>query len=141
MRTVLDASVGLKWVLVEQDTPKALRLRDESRNQIRELIAPDFFILECAHVIAKAERRGILVAPQGAIHLANILSDPPQMYPASSLIMRAFAIASRARIGVYDCLYVALAEREGCELITADERLVRAMQPAFPFVTSLAALP
>jgi predicted nucleic acid-binding protein len=27
------------------------------------------------------------------------------------------------RIGVYDCLHVALAEREGCDLVTADDRL------------------
>jgi predicted nucleic acid-binding protein len=45
------------------------------------------------------------------------------------------------RIGVYDCLYVALAEREGCELVTADGRLVRNLQPRFLFVVSLASLP
>ena len=48
--------------------------------------------------------------------------------------------SSSVRIGVYDCLYVALAEREQCELITADDRLVRSMQPLFPFVVSLASL-
>jgi predicted nucleic acid-binding protein len=31
------------------------------------------------------------------------------------------------RIGVYDCLYVALAERETCQLITADQRLVNSL--------------
>ena len=41
-------------------------------------------------------------------------------------LKRALDIASQARIGVYDCLYVALAERAGCELVTADDRLVRA---------------
>lgn len=39
-----------------------------------------------------------------------------------------------------DALYVALAEREGCELITADDRLVRALQPSYPFVISLSTL-
>ena len=57
------------------------------------------------------------------------------------LLKRALDIASPARIGVYDCLYVALAEREGCELLTADDRLVRTLQPTFAFITSLAALP
>jgi len=28
------------------------------------------------------------------------------------------------RIGVYDCLYVALAEREQCRVVSADKRLV-----------------
>jgi len=56
-------------------------------------------------------------------------------------MLRAIDISSKVRIGVYDCLYVALAERENCELITADDRLVRNLQPAFPFIVSLAALP
>jgi predicted nucleic acid-binding protein len=56
------------------------------------------------------------------------------------LLKRALEIASQASIGVYDCLYVALAERAGCELLTADDRLVRALQPRFPFITALSSL-
>ena len=40
-----------------------------------------------------------------------------------------------------DCLYVALAEREGCELLTADTKLITNLQTSFPFITSLATLP
>ena len=47
---------------------------------------------------------------------------------------------TRARIGVYDCLYVALAERDGCELLTADDRLVRVLRPLYPALTPLASL-
>jgi predicted nucleic acid-binding protein len=42
---------------------------------------------------------------------------------------------------IYDCLYLALAERERCKHLTADDRLIRALQPTFPFITSLASLP
>jgi predicted nucleic acid-binding protein len=34
-----------------------------------------------------------------------------------------------------------LAEREQCELVTADDRLVRALQAVFPFILPLASLP
>jgi predicted nucleic acid-binding protein len=44
------------------------------------------------------------------------------------------------RCGVYDCLYVALAEREGCEFITADDRFVRNLGAQFPFIVSLASM-
>jgi predicted nucleic acid-binding protein len=47
----------------------------------------------------------------------------------------------QARHGVYDCLYVALAEREACALLTADAKLFNNLQPTFPFITSLASLP
>ena len=44
------------------------------------------------------------------------------------------------RIGVYDCLYVALAEREGCTLLTADDRLARALGLKHPFIVLLDSL-
>jgi predicted nucleic acid-binding protein len=40
------------------------------------------------------------------------------------LLPRAMHISSQQRIGVYDCLYVALAEREKCKVLTADQRVV-----------------
>jgi predicted nucleic acid-binding protein len=52
-----------------------------------------------------------------------------------------FDISIQTRHNFYDCLYVALAEREGCELLTAVAKLVTNLQPTFPFITSLATLP
>ena len=43
---MLDASVALKWVLIEPDTAKSRHIRDEFRNGVHELIAPDSFALE-----------------------------------------------------------------------------------------------
>ena len=45
------------------------------------------------------------------------------------------------RLGVYDCIYVALAEHEGCELVTADTRLLMNLRSTFPFIIELASLP
>ena len=60
MKYVLDASVGIKWVMNEVDSTEARDLRDVFRNQIHELIAPDSFPLEAAHARTKAGRRGIV---------------------------------------------------------------------------------
>lgn len=49
-------------------------------------------------------------------------------------------MATQARIGVYDCLYMGLAEREQCELVTADQRLVNTFHGQFPIVL-LSSLP
>jgi predicted nucleic acid-binding protein len=57
------------------------------------------------------------------------------------LIPRAYVIASKARIGIYDCLYVALAERVACDLITGDTHLINAIGPIYPRIVDLAALP
>ncbi len=57
------------------------------------------------------------------------------------LLPRAHAIAEGTVASVYDCLYVALAEREECELVTADDKLVKNLQATFPFIMSLSSLP
>jgi hypothetical protein len=58
MRYALDASVSLKWELPEPDSDKANQLRDDFRNGVHELIAPDSFILEVAHGLPKRSARG-----------------------------------------------------------------------------------
>ena len=139
MRYVLDASVGIKWVLNEVDSAVARRLRDAFRNQVLDLIAPDSFSLEAAHALAKAERRGIVT--DATQRWLDLMADSPQLFPSVPLMLRALSIATRARIGVYDCLYVALAEREGCELVTADARLLNSLQPTYPFTLPMTAVP
>jgi predicted nucleic acid-binding protein len=63
------------------------------------------------------------------------------LHPYRPLLPRAVVISSAMRCGVYDCLYVALAEREGCELITADDKLVKNLGAQLPFIVSLASMP
>lgn len=41
MKYVLDASVGLKWVLPEDDSDKAIALGLQYQSGVHELIAPD----------------------------------------------------------------------------------------------------
>src|SRR4051795_8932392 len=141
MRYVLDSCVAIKWVLPEPDTPKAVRIRTEFRRGLHELLAPGIYPVEVAHALARAERRSIIQPPLGTRRLASVLHTLPALHPYLPLLPRAFAIASQARIGVYDCLSIALAEREGCELLTADDRLVRTLRPSHPFITPLTSLP
>ena len=138
---VLDSNVALKWVLPEADSDKARRLRLVFQNLTVDLHAPDVFPVEVAHALTKAERRGFI--PQGDADrlLTNVLSTPPQFHPYLPSLKRALAISSQAHIGVYDCIYIALAEREGYEFLTADDRLLRTLQSTFPFIRALASLP
>jgi len=51
------------------------------------------------------------------------------------------ALAIATRRAVYDCIYLALAEVEGCELVTADDQFARGLRSSYPFIVSLVALP
>jgi len=133
MKYILDASVALKWALIEADSPRAMALRQEARRGLHRLLAPDIFPIEIANALTRAERKGILQPPQAVILLADILSTPPEFLPSLPLLPRAVELSSQSRCGIYDCLYVAAAEEEACELVTADEKLIRSL-PRSPLI-------
>jgi predicted nucleic acid-binding protein len=141
MKYILDSNVALKWVLVEPDSPKAKQLRAEFQNAIHDLLTPDVFPIEIAHALIRAERQGRIVTSQAGVLWADVMSTPPRLERSGPLLPRAIQISSAERVGVYDCLYVALAEREGCELVTADDKLVQNLQMRFPFIIPLSSLP
>jgi predicted nucleic acid-binding protein len=141
MRCVLDSNIGVKWLLQEDQSDKARVFRDEFIRGLHELLAPDIFTVECAHALTRAQRQGRVTPAEVIALMADLLTTLPHFHPHEALLPRAIAISVQARHGVYDCLYVALAEREGCELVTTDRRLLNNLQPMFPFIISLASLP
>jgi predicted nucleic acid-binding protein len=141
MKYVIDTSVQIKAFITEADSAKAIRLCNDYRAGIHDLLAPDLFPIEVANVLMILERAGKL-RPGDAVQLfSQFLVDIPPLHPAISLLPRAIEIAETFRQSVYDSLYSALAEREGIEHVTADDKFLRAVQPSLPFVISLATLP
>lgn len=126
MKYVLDASVAVKWVLPDSDSPQALAVRDGQH----ELISPDVFVAEVAHALTRAERKRVLEQGEASDGMADILAFAPVFYSSLDLISQAIDLASKTRSSVYDCLYVALAEQEGCEFATADAKLLRNLASA-----------
>ena len=141
MKYVLDSSVALKWVLPEADSGRAIRLRDEYAQGVHELLAPDIFASEIANGLASAERQQRIRTGESAIFLNDILSAAPALHRSAPLLIRAMEVAISTKRAVYDCIYLALAEAEACELLTADDQFARALRTSFPFVVSLVGLP
>jgi predicted nucleic acid-binding protein len=141
MKYVLDSSVAFKWFVAEVDTPKALQLRDDFLKAVLELVAPDVFPVEASHALTRAERQRRITPVQGALLLKDLLQSLPGLHRSVPLLPRAYEISSAWRVGVYDCLYVALAEREQCQLVTADDKLVKNLGPHFSFLVPLSTLP
>ena len=134
MRYVLDASVALKTILKEADSARAIALRDDFRNRLVELIAPDILPVEISHALARAERRGIIAKGQAKPLLLNFIQPCPILHTYGDFLERALEISSDFRVGIYDALYVSLAEQEGCDLVTADAKLITSL-PGFPIVS------
>lgn len=104
MKYVLDSNIAVKWMLPEPDSAKALALRDDLRNKVHELISPDVFPVEVGHAFTRAERQGKISQAESMNLWADVMTTPPLFIPYLSLMPRALALSSQARIGVYDCL-------------------------------------
>jgi predicted nucleic acid-binding protein len=139
MTYVVDASTAFKWVVSEADSDKAIQLRDDYRNGVHALLAPDIFPAEIANAFLVAERMGRVAG--FAVALLDVLTTCPTLNPTIPLLSPATAVIAKIRVSLYDALYVALAEREKCDLITGDKKLVRIAHKQFPFVKYVGSLP
>ena len=89
-----------------------------------ELFAPTLLPYECANVIRRAERGGVIGADQAAQAHADLLDLPIEFWPYDVLATRAWEL--RANLSSYDAAYVALAETITAPLVTLDRRILRA---------------
>lgn len=132
MSVVVDASVALKWVLDEPESTRARSLVGSER-----LVAPDFFRIECAHVLAKYARRGLLTSEYASAGLQKIEAVRVSLAASGPLVSEAQRLALAMRTSVYDSLYLAVALSEGASLVTADVRFADAVGAAYPGVVRL----
>lgn len=121
MTLVVDASVAVQWALNEAGTTRALALRHEEG-----LIAPSLIATEIGNALWKAVRRGHVARAEALDTMAAILIPFDALVPVEDLRSRALEIALELDHPIYDCFYLALAERERCPLVTADKRLLAA---------------
>jgi predicted nucleic acid-binding protein len=141
MKYVIDSSVAAKWAVPEIDSDRAIRLRDAFVASLHELSAPEVFHIELAHALVRAERQNRIAIGEAEDLWNEVMTTPPRLFPSLPLMPRAIAIASTERVGVYDCIYVALAEIENCEFVTADDKLFTKLKAKFPFIIPLSAFP
>jgi predicted nucleic acid-binding protein len=117
---VVDASVATKWVLPEPDADRAGILRAADF----DLIAPALIVAEIGNAVWKRARKGELSASDAVHAVATARGIFDVLHPIEDLASRATEIAIMLNHPIYDCFYLALAEREKCAIITADERLL-----------------
>ena len=115
MKLILDACVAISMLVEEDDTPAARALQTDFKKRIHELIAPDSLPLEIAHALTRAERQGKIAVGEGQIVFDDFLDPCPTLYPYFDYLDRAMQLSSKFRIGVFDCLYAALAEEQECK--------------------------
>jgi predicted nucleic acid-binding protein len=116
---VVDSSVAVKWFSDEEDTDKALVLRDQHLKGTRQVWVHELLYYEVANALRfkrtfDETKHGEAVNSLFAFHLNN--------WPVDSLLLRnATEMAYRCGASVYDTVPVALAAIRKTICVTADE--------------------
>ena len=129
MALVIDASVGLKWILQEPDSHLAEALvRIEP-----DLLVPDFWLNEATNVLWLQVRRKLFTPEEAREGLALLRA---QVEPTPTAHMRLHDLALDISIAIdhptYDTLYLAFAVAMGASAVVAADG---------PFVQSIRAHP
>ena len=135
MTLVIDASVALKWFVEEQGSDRARGLLSREER----LIAPELLLAEVFNAAWRLLRGGHMVAEQYDIVLARLAGAIAEFVPLRPIVSRAAAIGRALDHPIYDCFYLAVAERASAALVTADRRFLNriAGSPWQPVVQDL----
>lgn len=120
---VVDASVVVKWYVEEPDAEAARRLLQERP----AFLAPDLLWCELASAFRAKVRRGSITSREALMLLGAALDAAVETVPTRELTMEAGHLALQLSHPIYDCMYLALAIREGIALATADRWLAAAL--------------
>lgn len=115
---VVDASVAVRWIADEPDAEAAVALlvRDD-------LHAPDILAVEVGSALARKSRAKEVAADQAASGLHLVFNRLTLHRPSEDVVLRAHDLSVAHAHPIYDCMYIAVAERLGAELATFDAAL------------------
>ena len=123
MRFVVDASVAIKWLVVEEDADVAQELATSGE----ELHAPRLMASEVANALWRKAQTGEIERRAAGVLLANV-PDMPVRWGADEMVSAdAVRLALALDRPIYDCVYLALAHRIGAVMMTADRRFANAL--------------
>jgi len=119
---VVDTSVAIKWIVDEEGSDEAELL------QGADMVAPALLRIEAGNVLRTLAGKKLL-AKERAIDLYLFLQTAPvTIIDADDLLeRRALDLALALEHPIYDCVYLALAERMDRRLVTADRRFIKTL--------------
>lgn len=120
MIRIIDSCVAVKWLVEEEHSDLAAAVLGEPGRRL----VPELLFAEVGNALWKRQRSGELDATAVAGALRALPQLVHEVVPILGVVERAAGIACGIGHPVYDCVYLALAEAHGAELVTADRKLV-----------------
>lgn len=119
MRVVLDASAAVKLVMRTERAAAIIAYLERSSL----VLAPSLFHSEVGNTLWKYVRAGALDRHAATERYEEAVCVVDSFVPDEELLTEALSAAVRHDHPVYDLLYVILARRYDCRLITEDRKL------------------
>jgi len=136
MTACLDASVVLKLLVYESGSDAAIEWLTTHEGEL--LVAPSLLLAEVASVLQRRVRTGELTPTERTDAIDVLESLEVRTVWDYDLIRRASVLADELdQATVYDTVYLAVAEREQCTLLTADRKFGKAAAAKYPLVRLL----
>lgn len=131
----IDASVAAKWLLPEEYSEQALALYDDCQRTNTAVTTPPHLPIEVTNILRRRVVRGFITHAEGRQLLETFSQFSVRLVIPPRLYEKAFSLAETFNLpAVYDAHYVALAQILGCDLWTADERLLNTVGDKLPYV-------
>lgn len=118
---IVDASIAAKWVVDQPLSTEARALM--GREEL--FLAPTLLLAEAGNALWRHFRVGDITREQTERGLNVIGRAFTQLVPLDQLHNEALRLAIDLDHPIYECFYLALAQREKAPLVTADKRLLK----------------
>lgn len=123
-KLVVDASICLKWIFEEEDSPKARLLLQKQEQKEILLFVPQLWEYEIVNGFTSAVLRKKVSYSKAKKLLKLILEAHLEIISMSDLLRKCLENAKKYQISGYDSAYVTLAKENKILLVSADGRLV-----------------
>jgi len=125
---VIDASVVIKFYVPEILSDRAQEVMSWVADGKLVLLAPDLLYPETGNILWKKQRLHELTPDEVEEIVAAVTSLPIKIEHSRQIMPLSVSIALHSGITVYDAMYVSVARIYETRMITADRRLVGALE-------------
>lgn len=134
---ILDASVINKIFLpIEEGRNKAKQIIEKHINKLDQVIIPDLLYYEIANTLVTKTQVPVSTVLKALKRLYSFNFEV--FHPVEKDMNKISNFAKKYQVTVYDAAYAVLAKEKKCNLITSDEKFIKAVN--LPFVKGLSSL-
>ncbi len=124
---VVDASIVVKWYIVEKYSEEALKLRDMHVNGELLLVAPSLLPYE---VLNALKHSSLYSMDELKLAAESLLKYGIRLEPLTTRYAeKSVELAVENGITIYDASYIAVALIKGIRMVTADSGLIEKLSP------------